>query len=57
MAGQLFKQYFLTDGIRETPEWRESVKHAEGLIAFTHAISTCFNNFSHFSDLIKGLTR
>ena len=56
MAGQLFKQYFLTDGIRETPEWRESMKHAEGFIAFTHAISTCFNNFSHFSNPNEAVT-
>ena len=56
MAGQLFKQYFLTDGIRETPEWRESAKHAEGFIAFTHAISTCFNNFSHFSNPNEAVT-
>ena len=56
MAGQLFKQYFLTDGIRETPEWRESMKHAEGFIAFTHAISTCFNYFSHFSNPNEAVT-
>ena len=56
MAGQLFKQYFLTDGIRETPEWRESMKHAEGFIAFTHVISTCFNNFSHFSNPNEAVT-
>ncbi len=28
MTGQLFKQYFLTDGIRQTPEWRDAVSHA-----------------------------
>ena len=25
MAGQLFTHYFLNDGIRATPEWRDSV--------------------------------
>ena len=56
MAGQLFKQYFLTDGVRETPEWRESAKHAEAFTDFTHAISTCFNNFSHYSNPNEAVT-
>ena len=56
MAGQLFKQYFLTDGIRETPEWRESAKHAEAFTDFTHAISTWFNNFSHYSNPNEAVT-
>ena len=56
MTGQLFKQYFLTDGIRETPEWRESVKEAEAFTRFTDTISTCFNNFSHFSNPNEAVT-
>ena len=32
------------------------MKHAEGFIAFTHAISTCFNNFSHFSNPNEAVT-
>ena len=56
MTGQLFKQYFLTDGIRETPEWRESVKNVEAFTKFIHEISTCFNKFSHFSNPNEAVT-
>ena len=30
MPGHLFTEYFLTEGIRATPEWRESVASADG---------------------------
>ncbi len=56
MTGQLFKQYFLTDGIRETPEWQESVKNEEVLTRFIHDITTCFDNFSHFSNPNEAVT-
>ena len=56
MTGQLFKQYFLTDGIRETPEWRESEKHPEVFVRFIQATSACFNNFSHFSNPNEAVT-
>lgn len=56
MSGQLFKQYFLTDGIRETPEWKDSVKQAEAFSGFIHAISTCFDNFSHFNNPNEAVT-
>ena len=56
MSGQLFKQYFLTDGIRETPEWRDSVKHAEAFTRFTQEITACFDNFSHFSNPNEAVT-
>lgn len=56
MTGQLFKQYFLTDGIRETPEWRDSVKHAEVFTRFVQDITTCFDNFSDFSNSNEAVT-
>ena len=56
MTGQLFKQYFLTDGIRETPEWRESVKNPEPFTKFIHDISTCVNDFCHFSNPNEAVT-
>ena len=56
MSGQLFKQYFLTDGIRETPEWRESVKNVEVFTRFIHDITTCLDNFSHFSNPNEAVT-
>lgn len=30
MTGQLFTNYFLTDGIKTTPEWQASVDDPEG---------------------------
>ena len=56
MSGQLFKQYFLTDGIRETPEWRESVKNVDVFTGFIHDITTCFDNFSYFKNPNEAVT-
>ena len=56
MSGQLFKQYFLTDGIRETLEWRESEKQPDTFTAFVNAISACLNNFSRFSEPNEAVT-
>ena len=56
MTGQLFKQYFLTDGIQETLEWRGLVKEVKEFTRFTNAISTCFNNFSHFNNPNEAVT-
>lgn len=56
MTGQLFKQYFLTDGIRETPEWWTSVKNAEVFTRFIQDITTCFDNFSDFSNPNEAVT-
>ncbi len=49
MSAQLFKQYFLTDGIRATDEWRESVRRPETFAVFVNAIRARFNKFSQFS--------
>ena len=56
MTGQLLKQYFLTDGIRQTPEWRDAVKHADAFTGFIHDITTCFDNFSHSSNPNEAVT-
>ncbi len=56
MSGQLFKQYFLTDGIRETREWQESVKQPETYTGFANAITARFNNFSRFSEPNEAVT-
>ena len=56
MSGQLFKQYFLADGIRETSEWRESVKTPQAFNRFIRDISTCFSNFSQFSNPNEAVT-
>ena len=38
MNGQLFTQYFLTEGIRDTPAWRESVQSVQTFAAFRRSI-------------------
>lgn len=38
MSGRLFTDYFLTDGIKVTTEWRTSVEHAEAFAAFTGGV-------------------
>ena len=39
MPGQLFTHYFLTDGIRETPEWKASVADAEAFTSFREGVA------------------
>ena len=39
MPGQLLTHYFLTDGIRETPEWKASVADAEAFDSFREAVT------------------
>ena len=38
MAGNLFTDYFLTDGIKATPEWRTSVAAAAQFDAFGDSV-------------------
>ena len=38
MQGRLFTEYFLTEGIRETPEWRASLDDATAFDAFRHGL-------------------
>ncbi len=42
MAGQLFTQYFLTDGIRQTAVWRESVQNPCGFATFKRELGRRF---------------
>ena len=35
MTGQLFTHYFLTDGIKTTPEWQASVEQSDGWAAYS----------------------
>ena len=43
MKGQLFTQYFLTDGIRATPEWEAA---AAQLPDFRHRLDRCYGRFA-----------
>ena len=39
MTGQLFTHYFLTDGIKTTPEWQASVEQSEAFAAFKGGVA------------------
>ena len=47
MTGQLFTHYFLTDGIKTTPEWQASVDQPEAFAAFRNGVAR------HHSDLSR----
>ena len=49
MPGQLFTHYFLTDGIRTTPEWRASVDDPQDFTAFRKGICGLFDSFAGYS--------
>ena len=50
MQGQLFTHYFLTDGIRTTPEWKSSVDAPQEFTSFREGVSGLFDSFSSYSD-------
>ena len=43
MTGQLFTQYFLTEGIQETEAWQESVRNPQRFAAFRQSLSAIFS--------------
>jgi len=56
LTGQLFTHYFLTEGIRETPEWRESVRTSAALAGFRTEAARRFASFSRFSNPNEAVT-
>ena len=56
MPGQLFTQYFLSDGIRETSEWWEPTRHPEAFSEFRSGVSNCLAEFSRFTDPNEAVT-
>ena len=56
MPGQLFTQYFLTDGIRHTSEWRASVEKPQAFTAFADAVAKRFETFSHYDSPNESVT-
>ena len=48
MPGQLFTEYFLTDGIKQSDEWRDSVADSQVLDALRAAVSGKFNKIDMF---------
>ena len=56
MPGQLFTQYFLTDGIRHTPEWRASAEQPQAFTAFARAAAERFEAFSQYDSPNESVT-
>ena len=48
MPGQLFTEYFLSDGIKQSDEWRDSVNDSQVLDALRAAVSGKFNKIDMF---------
>ena len=56
MPGQLFTEYFLTDGIRATAEWRDCLSKPQAFTAFKEALSSKIAWFSQFASPNESLT-
>ena len=56
MPSQLFTQYFLTDGIKATPEWKRSVVAPEAFSAFHEAAGQRLGEFSRATHLHEATT-
>ena len=48
MQGQLFTQYFLTDGIRSTTEWTASAAHSTPFNTFRDGVRRLLDGFSRY---------
>ena len=48
MPGQLFTEYFLSDGIKQSDDWRDSVDDSQVLDALREAVSGKFNKIDMF---------
>ena len=46
MPGSLFAHYFLTDGIKATPEWQASIASAQAFAAFVDGVGQRYNTLS-----------
>lgn len=46
MPGQLFTEYFLNEGIRATPEWRETVECADAFALFRDGVRERYESLS-----------
>ncbi len=56
MPGQLFTHYFLTDGIKTTPEWQVSVDHPEAFAAFRKDVARRYETLSRSADPNEAVT-
>ena len=56
MPGQLFTHYFLTDGIRTTPEWQASVAGPQEFDSFRKGMSELFTSFAGYNEPNEAVT-
>ena len=56
MPGQLLTHYFLTDGIRETPEWRASVADPEAFDSFREGVARRYEALRRSRDPNEAVT-
>ena len=56
MAGNLFTDYFLTDGIKATPEWRTSVAVAAQFDAFRDGVRQRYDALTYSQDPNEAVT-
>ena len=56
MTGQLFTHYFLTDGIKTTPQWQASVDDPEGFTAFSKDLAQRYETLSRSADPNEAVT-
>ena len=56
MAGNLFTDYFLTDGIKATPEWRTSVAAAAQFDTFRDGVRQRYDALTHSQDPNEAVT-
>ena len=56
MPGQLFTHYFLTDGIRSTPEWQGLLDEPAAFQSFEQAVTARFAAFDLYSEPNEAVT-
>ena len=56
MPGQLLTHYFLTDGIRETPEWKASVADREAFDSFREGVARRYEALRRSRDPNEAVT-
>ena len=56
MPGQLFTHFFLTDGIKTTPEWQASVNDPGAFAAFRNAVALRYETLSRSADPNEAVT-
>ena len=56
MPGHLFTEYFLTEGIRATSEWRASVEYADAFESFRDGVRERYEALSGSADPNEAVT-